>query len=285
MNDNGQHVDSSENSPHAEVLRAAGLAGDAGIDLAEVALALAAIDCPGRDVALYRKHLQDLQSQVLAACGAPSHVDARARALAQVIGQTHGYAGDTGSYDDMRNANLIHTIERRKGLPVALGILYIVTARGLGWECNGINFPAHFMIRLQLGQARRILDPFNGGKVVEIQGLREMLKLVTGAGAELKPEYYQPAGNRDLLLRLLNNIRVRAAAEQDFTRAAEILRRMLMIAPDSPVLWHDYGLTLAQAGAYAGATQAMQTCLEQARDPQLRQFAEAAMARLWKYLN
>lgn len=285
MNDNGPSIETPENAAHADVLRLAGAADNSDIDLAQVALALAAIDYPGQPMAPYLQHLQELQHQVMAACTAPGHVDARAQALAQVIGGTHGYTGDTETYDDVRNANLMHTIERRKGLPVALGIIYIATARGLGWECNGINFPSHFMIRLELGQARRILDPFNRGKVMQIHDLREKLKSFGGEAAELKPEFYQPLGNRELLLRLLNNIVARAANAQDFSRAAEIMSRMVLIAPQVAGLWHDYAMMLAQTGAYGRAIQAMQSCAEHADDPKMRAYAEDALAKLRRHLN
>ncbi len=285
MNDNGQEVDAPANAAHAEVLRAAGQAADEAIDPGAVALALAAIDCPGQTLAPYQEHLLELQRAVLTACVDPGNLEARAQALTSVIGETFGYAGDTGAYEDMRNANLMHVIDRRKGLPVALGIIYIVTARGLGWDCSGLNFPAHFLIRLGHGQARRILDPFNGGKVVEANGLRELLKYFGGNEVELKPEHTQPVSNRNLLMRLLNNIRGRAVAAQDLARASEIMHRMLMIAPNSAELWHDYGLTLARKGTFRKAMEAMENCREQADDPRLRKFADDAIAKLRTFLN
>lgn len=285
MNDNGQEVDAPANAAHAGVLRAAGQALDEDIELGAVALALAAIDCPGQPLAPYQEHLLELQRAVMAACVDPQSLEARAQALTHVIGGQFGYAGDTGTYEDMRNANLMQVIARRKGLPVALGIIYIVTARGLGWDCSGLNFPSHFLIRLGHGQARRILDPFNGGRVVEASGLRELLKYFGGGDAELKPQYTKAVSNRDLLMRLLNNIRGRAAAAQDLARASEIMQRMLLISPQAAALWHDYALTLARSGTYRKAIEAMQNCRAHADDPQLQRFADDAIAKMRQFLN
>ena len=170
-------------------------------------------------------------------CADAGHIDARADVLAQVISQQFGYAGDQASYNDMQNANLMQVIDRRKGLPVALGLLYIIAARAQGWACAGLNFPGHFLIRLELGSARRILDPFNGGVKMEIPQLRSLLKGMAGEGAELKPEYYQPVSNRDVLLRLLNNIKGRAFQSNDFIRASGILHRMRMIFTGCRASW------------------------------------------------
>lgn len=270
---------------HVRTLTDAGLASDEDLDVGAVALALAAMDYPDRDLAQYTAHLAELAAAVASACANTEHIDARAEALAQVISQQFGYAGDQSSYNDMQNANLMQVIDRRKGLPVALGLLYIITARAQGWVCSGLNFPGHFLIRLELGSTRRILDPFNGGVKMEIPQLRSLLKGMAGEGAELRPEYYQPVSNRDVLLRLLNNIKGRALQSNDFTRAGDILQRMRMIYPASAHLGYEHGMVHAQLGNVPEALTAMRICLEHAEDPKLRQLAEQAVQRLRLKMN
>ena len=87
----------------------------------------------------------------------------RARALNEIILLKYGYCGDELTYDDLQNANLMRVIDRRKGLPVVLGILFIDAARAQGWEAAGLAFPGHFLIRLAERAERLILDPFHGG--------------------------------------------------------------------------------------------------------------------------
>lgn len=270
---------------HVKTLTAAGMASDEDLDVAAVALALAALDYPDRDLAGYRDHLAGLCAAAAAQCQDTAHIDARADALAQVISQQFGYTGDQASYNDMQNANMMQVIDRRKGLPVALGLLYIIAARAQGWACAGLNFPGHFLIRLELGSTRRILDPFNGGVKMEIPQLRGLLKGMAGEDAELQPEYYQPVSNRDVLLRLLNNIKGRAFQSNDFIRACDILARMRMISPASAHLGYEHGMVHARLGNVPDAMAAMRVCIEHADDPKLRQLAEQAVQQLRLKMN
>ncbi len=274
-----------DGNPHQDILLAAGQASDDELDVAAVALALAALDCPERELAPYAAHLAEIAAAAASGCADSDHIDARADVLAQVISQQFGYTGDQASYNDMQNANLMQVIDRRKGLPVALGLLYIIAARAQGWACAGLNFPGHFLIRLELGSTRRILDPFNGGVKMEIPQLRSLLKGMAGEGAELLPEYYQPVSNRDVLLRLLNNIKGRAFQSNDFIRAADVLNRMRMISPAAAHLGYEHGMVHARLGNVPEALAAMRACIEHALDPKLRQLAEQALQQLRLKMN
>src|SRR5690606_19436866 len=122
-----------------DALRAVGGRDDAAIDLAGTALLVAALDRPEGELDTYRAPLAELARDVGAAVpeGAARNVARQARALAQVLAGRHRYAGDTLTYDDPQNANLMRVIDRRKGLPVALAILYIHAARAQGWNATG----------------------------------------------------------------------------------------------------------------------------------------------------
>lgn len=283
--ENPHAPDQPEDNPHQMVLRAAGLAADDEMDVAAVALALAALDYPDRALAPYVAHLSEIEAATAAGCADSAHIDARADVLAKVIAGQFGYAGDQTSYNDMQNANMMQVIDRRKGLPVALGLIYIIAARAQGWTCAGLNFPGHFLIRLELGSTRRILNPFDGGVKMEIPQLRSLLKGMAGEGAELQPEYYQPVSNRDVLLRLLNNIKGRAFQSNDFIRAADILHRMRMISPAAAHLGYEHGMVHARLGNVPEALAAMNACVEHAEDPKLRQLAEQALQQLRLKMN
>lgn len=283
--ENPHAPDQPEDNPHQMVLRAAGLATDDEMDVAAVALALAALDYPDRALAPYVAHLSEIEAATAAGCADSAHIDARADVLAKVIAGQFGYAGDQTSYNDMQNANMMQVIDRRKGLPVALGLIYIIAARAQGWTCAGLNFPGHFLIRLELGSTRRILNPFDGGVKMEIPQLRSLLKGMAGEGAELQPEYYQPVSNRDVLLRLLNNIKGRAFQSNDFIRAADILHRMRMISPAAAHLGYEHGMVHARLGNVPEALAAMNACVEHAEDPKLRQLAEQALQQLRLKMN
>ena len=268
------------------MLRAVGNAApDQGLDLGSAGLALAALDAPDTPLFPYYAHLQELNRAVAVNCTDPDDLTARATALSATLAQQYGYQGDWENYEDMRNADLIQVIERRKGLPVALALLYITAARGQGWHCEGINFPSHFLIRLSLGAERCILDPFNGGKILAPNDLRDLLKYFGGGEAELKPHFYEPVSDHALLLRLLNNIKARAVAAQDLARTDEILTRMLLIAPKEAIMWHEQGMVRARRGDIGGAIESMGQCKIHAQDPKLKKFAEIALDKLRQHLN
>jgi regulator of sirC expression with transglutaminase-like and TPR domain len=130
-------------------------------------------------------------------------------------------------------------IERRRGLPVALGILWLHTARAAGWACHGVDFPGHFLLALSSGGAQLVLDVFHGGAAMDARALRGLIKRVEGAQAELRPGILRPMGNRAVLLRLQNNIKLRRMAAGDMEGAVACTEDMLRIAPDEAGQWRE----------------------------------------------
>jgi regulator of sirC expression with transglutaminase-like and TPR domain len=262
---------------------------DEEFDLAEAALMLAALERPRVSLERYRHHLRDLAEavtrQVKQRVGDLPALDARAAALIATVADEYGYRGDDLTYDDLQNANLMRVIDRRKGLPVALGILYIHAARSQGWTCFGLNFPAHFLIALEADGARVILDPFAGRRLDDAHALRDFLKSVAGDAAELSPRHCAPLGNRAVLLRLQNNIKARLAGQGRSGKAAAVLDGMLLFAPTEVELWREAGVLHAQAGNLRAAMAALEHYLVIARDPAARHGAAQLLQSLRHRLN
>ena len=261
-------------------LRAVGSLADDEIDLADTALLLGALDMPKASLAGYRDHVERLGDDVAALARAGEPLERRRRHVNAVLFDAHGYAGDAESYDAPENANLLQVIDRKAGLPVSLGILYIHAARAQGWAVDGLAFPGHFLVRLEEGDRRVIVDPFHRGQMLEAGHLRGLLKQFQGADAELQPGHYAPVGNRSILLRLQNNIKSRALQASDGARAAAILERMLLIAPDAGGLWHELGVVRARLGTIKGAVEALERSLACPLPDSLRPRVEAALASL-----
>lgn len=264
-------------------LRRVGGQADADIALAEAALLLAALDRPRVGLERYVHHLSLLARDTAergAALGAERSLAAQAEALNAVLLGRYEYAGDRLTYDDVQNANLMRVIDRRKGLPIALGILFMHAARAQGWRIDGLNFPGHFVLRLELGGERAILDPFNGGALRGPRELREILRSVAGPDAELRPEHTEPVSNRDVLLRLQNNIRLRRLRQQRAADALGTLETMLMIAPDRAELWREAGLLHAHLGNLRAALTTLDHFLELGGEPGARHEAAALIQRI-----
>lgn len=224
-------------------LDAIGQLPDAEIDIGEAALQLAKVDVPGTDWSSAEQHLSLLARDAVAMAASFDGADLqeRADALAGLLAGTFGYRGDTDTYDDLANANLIRVIERRRGLPVALGILWLHTARCAGWDCHGVDFPAHFLIALTDGRKQVAVDVFNGGQVMAAGDLRALLRRVEGPGAELRPGLLQPMNTRRVLLRLQYNIMTRRLQAGDIEGGLTCTEDMLRFAPDQAELWRQSG--------------------------------------------
>jgi regulator of sirC expression with transglutaminase-like and TPR domain len=266
-------------------LAAIGSLDDEAIDLAEAGLLLGALDDAMSGLARCRWHLSALLDRAIPLAAAAQTAPAQAQLLSQILYEEAGYEGDRAGYDHPQNANLIRVIERRRGLPVALGLLYIDLGGKLGWTVRGLSLPGHFVIRVSAAEDRVILDPFHGGAPVETPQLRLLLKRAMGPEAELQPGHLAEIGKREVLLRLQNNLKSRALAERKLERAAIILERMSLIAPAEAPIWYERGLVESEIGHLAAASRALNACLERAGDRRLRQNAEAALARLRRQLN
>jgi regulator of sirC expression with transglutaminase-like and TPR domain len=286
MPDKGPDRDLGDDAAGEQLLREIGIAAAEGpIELAEAALALAARDRPRVDAARYRHHLAVLARDVGAISAAARHIGERVAALNGIIFGTYNYAGDTLTYDDLQNANLMRVIDRRRGLPVALSILYIATSRAQGWQASGLAFPGHFLVRLDHAGERVIVDPFNAGAICSPAELREMLKATAGRAAELDPEHYAPVGDRQVLLRLQNNIKQRLVQSQQLDKALSIVEGMLLFAPDHAALWREAGLLHAHLDNYRAAIAALEEFLRRDSGEAGRHRTAALLQQLKARLN
>lgn len=269
----------------ARFLRALGASDGRVLPIAEAALVLASFDRRRVDFTRYREHLQLIARDVASHPAAPGDLAGRARALNEIILLKYGYSGDELTYDDLQNANLMRVIDRRKGLPVVLGILFIDAARAQGWEAAGLAFPGHFLIRLSERADRLILDPFHNGQICGAAELRELLKAVAGAGSELAPEYYAPVSDRDVLLRLQNNLKSRLQQQQRYKRAVNVVETMLMLAPNLADLWREAGMLHRQLGNIRAAANAFENYVVRAPDGMARHQGAAILQQLRAQLN
>ena len=167
-----------------------------------------------------------------------------------------------------------------------LGILFIDAARAQGWEAAGLAFPGHFLIRLSEEADRLIVDPFHNGQICGAAELRELLKAVVGADSELSPEYYAPVSDRDVLLRLQNNLKSRLLQQQRHLGArSNVVETMLMLAPDLADLWREAGMLHRQLGNIRAAASAFENYIVRAPDGMARHQAAAILQQLRGQLN
>ncbi|HXM00912.1 MAG TPA: transglutaminase-like domain-containing protein [Rhizomicrobium sp.] len=273
----------SEDDP-AEFLRQVGQAGNGSLDVALAALMLSALDHAGRPLAPYRKHLGEIAEHAKAEARLALHVEDGAKALSALLVGRYGYDGDRLNYDDPQNADFMAVIDRRRGLPVALGILYLHAARAAGFEAVGLNTPGHFLLKLSARGHEALIDPFNGGAAID----RERLGAPPGKGAAAPddPGLAEAVGDIEVLLRLENNLKLRALQAGERPRALEIAKRMVLIAPRLPELWIDLARLNEAVGALGAAQKAYEACLTLAKPGQgLHNETALALHALKRRLN
>ncbi len=247
----------------ADYLRALGEAGDGPHDIATAALMLAALDHSARPLKPYRAHLAEIAEVAGAELRFARSIMEAARALSRLMAGRYGYEGDRMAYDDPQNADLICVIDRRRGLPVALGILYIHAARAGGLDATGLGSPGHFLLRIAGKGGQAMLDPFNGGTAVDPERLGTPPTM--GAAAPEGFSQLEAVGDTDVLLRLENNLKMRALQSGARARALEVAKRMVLIAPRRGELWLDLARLNEQAGALGAAQKAYEACLALAK--------------------
>jgi regulator of sirC expression with transglutaminase-like and TPR domain len=245
-------------------LKAIGQLSDAEIDIGNAALQLARVDAPNADWETAARHLSDLAQGAVQRSLAMDTEDlpGRAAALAELLAGEFLYTGDLETYDDPANANLIRVIERRRGLPVALGVIWLHAARAAGWGSHGVDFPAHFLVALEGHKTQVIVDVFNGGQIMAARDLRALLKRVEGEKAELRPGLLQPMSTRRVLLRLQNNIMTRRLEAGDLRGGLRCTEDMLLIAPDQAELWRQAGIMNQRLEQVAAARDCYQRFLD-----------------------
>lgn len=165
--------------------------------------------------------------------------------------QELGFRGDAERYDEPENSWLDRVLERRKGLPILLCIVYMEVAARRGIFIDGVGFPAHFLVRPRTAHPPFWLDPFHGGQVLREDELRARLSTQL-EGAVLTPEgerqYLGPLPGRHVLLRVCNNLKQSWLRRRQLTRALGAVERMLVLGPELLEERRDQGLLLAELG-------------------------------------
>jgi len=248
--------------PFAELLAR----DEAEIDLARACLLIAADAYPGLDVDRYLGEIERLAARLRARLPPGGGAEEWVLALNQFLFDDLGYSGNAGNYYDPRNSFLNEVLERRTGIPITLSVLYLEIGRRIGLELEGVSFPGHFLVRLRLRGAMLVLDPFSGGEALSEADLRERLQRVIPEGAAggvpvnalpLDP-FLEPAGKRQILARLLRNLKGIYRDADKPQRLLEVLNRMLAVAPEAHGELRERGLLYQRMECYRAALKDLQ---------------------------
>ena len=259
-----------------DALAEIGLLEDEAIVLGDAALLLASLDHPEIDLQPYYNLFGEMTERLAAVSDGARRPAEKAAALGAIIGAEYGFSGDAETYDDPANADLIRVIDRRRGLPVALAIVYVATARAVGWTVEALNTPAHVLLHVGESQAV-IVDPFAGGVVVEAAAVGMLLARAGGMPQPPRTEPFENLSNRGVLMRLLANQAQRARAGGQSERALILCERMTALSPTTTALWWERATLERQLGRRDDARASLWALLETTHDPRIRAHVMAAM--------
>jgi len=260
----------------AEGLRAP----DERIDLARSALLIAAEEYPALDIARYLDRLDELAREVAPRLELATGAAERVSVLNRFLFTERGFAGNREHYEDPRNSFLNEVLDRCAGIPITLALVYMEVARRAGVEVDGVGFPGHFLVKhVDRGEPREeqeraatgrrapiVVDPFFG-TVLSMEDCQLRLAAVLGADAPLRPELHlRKASTREILVRLLGNLKVLYVRSADFGRALACCERILLVAPDAPHELRDRGLVYEKLECFGAAAADLERFLDLAPD-------------------
>jgi len=234
---------------------------DARIDLARACLMIAQDAYPGLEVERYLGEIERMAIRLRSRLPNTGGPQERVATLNQFLFDDLGFWGNTEEYYDPRNSYLNEVIDRKTGIPITLAILYMEVGRRVGLPLEGVSFPGHFLVRLRLRGGMLVLDPFTGGAAQSEAELRERLQRVIPEGvadnlpvAELPlDQFLEPASNRQILARVLRNLKGIYREADKPERMLDVLNRMLLVAPDASVELRDRGLVYQRLECYRAA--------------------------------
>jgi len=152
------------------------------------------------------------------------------------------FRGNEEEYDDPRNSYLNDVLDRKLGIPISLSIIYIEVARRRGLPVMGLSFPGHFLVKYRTGHNEILIDPYRRGRILTRRDCQELLKAQFGDEAELKPEYFAASTKKQILARMLNNLKGSYVRRHDFTRVLTLVQLALGVDPESSQQLHDRGM-------------------------------------------
>jgi regulator of sirC expression with transglutaminase-like and TPR domain len=246
---------------------------DARIDLARACLMIAQDAYPGLDVERYLGEIERMAIGLRARVPQTGRAEERVVALNQFLYEDLGYCGNTDDYYDPRNSYLNDVIERRTGIPITLSILYMELGRRVGLPLEGVSFPGHFLVRLRLRGGTLVLDPFAGGAPQSEDELRSRVKRVIPDGvaddlpaSELPlDQFLEPATNRQILSRVLRNLKGIYHETNKPERLLDVLNRILVVTPDAAAELRERGYVYQRLECYRAALKDLTDYTE--RDP------------------
>jgi regulator of sirC expression with transglutaminase-like and TPR domain len=244
-------------------------------NLAEASLMLAQDVYPDVDIPGYVGQLDRIAETIKKRIAGDAFAEQKVRALNYYLFSEMRFSGNIDEYYDPRNSYLNEVIERRTGIPITLSILYLEVGKRLGLNLKGVSFPGHFLVKLSVKRGQLVLDPFTGGEAQSEADLRQRLAQVLPSEkaeqAQLD-QYLEPATPRQIIARVLRNLKNIYMQSSKLEQALAVMHRMLLVVPESAEELRDRGLVYQKLECFRPALSDLQNYLR--RRPEAPDAAE-----------
>lgn len=188
------------------------------------------------------------------------------QALLETLFVRHGFRGNREAYYDPRNSFLNDVLDRKLGIPLTLGMVLLEVGWRLGLPLEGVNFPGHFLVRFNGDAINLLIDPYDRGAIRFQDQAQELLDRVYGGTVRVHESFLNVARKREMLVRLLMNLKSLYLNVQDHARALAAVERILLIRPIAPLEIRDKGVILARMGRTREALKQLEAYLSVAPD-------------------
>ena len=216
---------------------------DASIDLAAAALAIARTEYPLLDVPYYLARLESLAERVRSRMRSNPTARETIALLNRILFDEEGLRGNRDDYYDPRNSFLNDVLDRKLGIPITLSIVYMDVARRVGFPLAGTGMPGHFLLKYyDVLSGEIVIDAFHRGRIVGTAECQQKLDQIYSGQLELRPDFLKAVSHRDILIRVLNNLRQIYFTQRNLKKGLTVLDLLLAIPPLEPDLLRERGL-------------------------------------------
>ena len=250
---------------------------DAHFPLLEAAISLAQDEYPDMDVQQVLSDVDQLQARLKRRLPADASALQKLRLLGQFFFSDLGFGGNVNNYHDPDNSYLNVMLKTRRGIPISLAVLWLELASGLGLNARGVSFPGHFMVKVNLPKGQVVIDPFTGQSLsreelserLEPFRQRNVLDVTNMADNSQDTPiglYLQSASPRDIISRMLRNLKEIHKTQEDWPRMVAVVDRLIVLHPDAWPEYRDRGLAWAVQGEAGRAVPDLEKYLAHAGD-------------------
>jgi regulator of sirC expression with transglutaminase-like and TPR domain len=231
------------------------------VNLGEAALLIAAEEYPDLEVRDYLVRLDEMGWALRQRLDEEPRPERAVMALNRYLFREQGFRGNTKEYYDPRNSYLNEVLDRRTGIPITLSTVYMEVARRAGLDVEGVGLPGHFVVRIRTPGRPLLVDPFHAGTMLTEKDCQERLDRIFGGKVKIEPKMLRPCRHRDMLERILRNLKAVYIRDQDVQRALRVVDLLVRIQPGNAEDLRDRGILYAALDCYGLAARDLESYL------------------------